>query len=424
MSYAILYTEKNFTGQEIRMQSERYNDIITDQKFSYKNFFPNQIVQSVRIVKSNEPVSRTIQTSATTSHLLGTYLYNNAMIMLFQNGSVTDLTTDDYIIISEDCADLSILPDASNMSQSVGGNYNPSFHFTGALYQEYGDTLHDLSTKSTWRATLPINSTPVIFYDQPFFKGNVVLQLDMNYNGTFNSFNGSLKNVKSMRTGIHYVIIHNSYLNDGGYAEAMDIVYLPMIFSTHNIIEKIVVFHDDDSLNYIDYYKLLSENPTPPSSETKLLTYYSPNINFQNKGTFLTPLGYIFPYNVKLSPPYPSVTFYSEKNFTGDEYIVSAPSQANIFPGKVIKSIKIPNGIYVSLYSLTTTNSLYSLPDITFTADITDLSSYADFPLTNNIPTIFGYVIQANTVYIPASLSNTTPIPCTFRSWLQSFFTS
>ena len=33
MSYGILYTEKNFTGQEIRMQPEKYNDIVINNGF-------------------------------------------------------------------------------------------------------------------------------------------------------------------------------------------------------------------------------------------------------------------------------------------------------------------------------------------------------------------------------------------------------
>ena len=119
-------------------------------------------------------------------------------------------------------------------------------HFTGALFQENGVLLQDLNSTTTFQAPLPSNHpSSVIFYDQPFFKGNVVLQLDMNYNETFNSFNGTLKNVKSIRAGIHYIELSNPYHNDCNMIEANDIVYLPMICSSHNIIEKVALCYDD-----------------------------------------------------------------------------------------------------------------------------------------------------------------------------------
>ena len=95
--------------------------------------------------------------------------------------------------------------------------------------QEYYQTLQYLKT-SIWTATLPINPTPVIFYDQPFVKG---------------------KNVKSSRAGLHYIDIDTSYINDCSRFEAMDVVYLPMICNiTNNDIKKIVVYHSENNQYY------------------------------------------------------------------------------------------------------------------------------------------------------------------------------
>ena len=120
-----------------------------------------------------------------------------------------------------------------------------------------------------------------------------------------------------------------------------------------------------------------------------------------------------------MSKFFEELTFYDETDFKGKKKSVPPWVFENCYKGKKVLSVKIPDGVYLTLFKGGTAEKLVTDQSITYTSDTADISSFST--------TITGYVVQTNTIKSTFPLSSTTSYPATltstFLDYRSTFYT-
>ena len=120
-----------------------------------------------------------------------------------------------------------------------------------------------------------------------------------------------------------------------------------------------------------------------------------------------------------MSKFFEELTFYDETDFKGKKKSVPPWVFENCYKGKKVLSVKIPDGVYLTLFKGGTAEKLVTDQSITYTSDTADISSFST--------TITGYIVQTNTIKSTFPLSSTTSYPATltstFLDYRSTFYT-
>ena len=106
-----------------------------------------------------------------------------------------------------------------------------------------------------------------------------------------------------------------------------------------------------------------------------------------------------------MSKFFEELTFYDETDFKGKKKSVPPWVFENCYKGKKVLSVKIPDGVYLTLFKGGTAEKLVTDQSVTYTSDTADISSFST--------TITGYIVQTNTIKSTFPLSSTTSYPAT-----------
>ena len=120
-----------------------------------------------------------------------------------------------------------------------------------------------------------------------------------------------------------------------------------------------------------------------------------------------------------MSKFFEELTFYEETDFKGKKKSVPPWVFENCYTGKKVLSVKIPNGVYLTLFKGGTAEQLVTDQTVTYSSDTADISSFST--------TITGYIIQTNTIKSTFPLSTTTSYPASlkdkFLDYRSTFYT-